>query len=249
MIRVVKGDLRIKNVGGGSSIEEIGGDLELGNVGGNCEIRAIAGELQVANIGGNAEVHNIGAVRKLGNVGGNLTLSEASLSTEFAATQPVRIAIGGNLRVELPDQPDLTIRAIVGGRVRAEGIGSHAGSTVSLVYGKGTGSVTLVVGGNLDLHGGGTPQVTGGAWHNLAEISHIGRELGREFAAIGQEIGRAVSESFDERHERSEPVRPAPEASTEQPADTRAQRSAIVRMVAEKRITPEEGVALLQALD
>src|SRR5262249_14775920 len=120
--QLVKGDLRIKNVGGSSTVEEIGGDLEVGNVGGNCDVRGVEGALSISNVGGNADVRGAGAVLKLGNIGGNLTLNEAQLSSAFAAEQPVRVAVGGNAQLELPNQPNLTIHAVVGGSISGEGV-------------------------------------------------------------------------------------------------------------------------------
>jgi hypothetical protein len=277
--RVVKGDLRLKNVGGTSTIEEVGGNLEVGNIGGNCEVRGVEGDLRISNVGGNADVHGAGAVLKLGNVGGNLTLNEAQLSSAFAAEQPVRIAVGGNARLELPDQPDLAIRAVVGGSVIGEGIASHGGGILTLVYGAGTGRLGLLAGGNLELRGGGAPQVTGMAgqdWADLGrefgrhgrelgrigrelgrefggvgrdlgrELGGLGRELGREFADIGREVGRAFAEAFEARRENT--PREEHQANTERTAEIKEQRAAIVRMVAEGRITAEEGAALLRAL-
>jgi hypothetical protein len=199
--QVVKGDLRLKNVGGSSTLEEVGGDLEVGNVGGNCEVRGVEGSLRITNVGGNADVRGAGAVLKLGNVGGNLTLNEARLSSAFAAEQPVRVAVGGNARLELPDQPSLTINAVVGGSVTGEGVSSHGGGMLTLVYGAGGGRLSLMAGGNLELRGGGAPQVsgmTGADWSELGhkfgrtgrELGRIGRELGREFGGIGRDMGR-----------------------------------------------------------
>jgi hypothetical protein len=267
-VQVVKGDLRVKNVGGSCVLEEVGGNLEVGNVGGNCDVRGVEGSLSISNVGGNADVRGAGAVQKLGNIGGNLTLNEARLSSAFAAEQPVRVAVGGNMRLELPEQPDLTINAVVGGSVIGEGIASHGGRMLTLVYGAGAGRLSLLAGGNLELRGGGVPQVSGllGAdWGDLGrefgrtgrelgrigrelgrELGGVGRELGREFADIGREIGRAMAEAFDARREEA-PSRERP-ASAERAAELKQQRAAIVRMVAEGRITAEEAAALLRAL-
>jgi hypothetical protein len=267
-VRMVKGDLRIKNVGGNGTIEEVGGDLEVGNIGGNCEVRGVDGKLSISNVGGNAEVRGAGSVLKLGNIGGNLTLHEAQLASAFAAEQPVRIAVGGSARLELPDQPDLTINVVAGGSVTGEGVTSHGGAMLTLVYGAGSGRLSLLVGGNLDLYGGGSPQVKsmiGQNWGELGrefsrtgrelgrigrELGHefggLGRELGREFADVGREIGRAMAEAFDTR--RADTSRRERETGAERAAEIKEQRATIVRMVAEGRITAEEAAALLRAL-
>jgi hypothetical protein len=279
-VQGVKGDLRIKNVGGTSRIEEVGGSLEVGNVGGNCEVRGVEGNLSVSNVGGNADVRGVGAVLKLGNIGGNLTLNEAQLSSAFAAEQPVRVAVGGNARLELPDQPNLTIHAVVGGSVTGEGVASHGGNMLTLVYGAGTSHLSLLAGGNLELRGGGAPRVTGIAGQDWAELGRefgrhgrelgrigrelgrefggvgrelgrefggLGRELGREFADMGREIGRAFAEAFEARRE--DRPRRERQASAERAAEIKEQRATILRLIAEGRLSAEEGAALLRALD
>jgi hypothetical protein len=279
-VQGVKGDLGIKNVGGTSRIEEVGGNLEVGNIGGNCEVRGVEGNLSISNVGGNADVRGAGAVLKLGNIGGNLTLNEAQLSSAFAAEQPVRVAVGGNARLELPDQPNLTIHAVVGGSVTGEGVASHGGNILTLVYGAGTSHLSLMAGGNLELRGGGAPQVTGMAGQDWAELGRefgrhgrelgrigrelgrefggvgrelgrefggLGRDLGREFADMGREIGRAFAEAFEAR--RADSPRRERQASPERTAEMKEQRAAILRMIAEGRLSAEEGAALLRALD
>jgi hypothetical protein len=276
----IKGNLRIRNVGGSSLIEEVGGDLEVGNVGGNCDVRGVEGTLQISNVGGNADVRGAGTVLKVGNIGGNLTLNEAQLASSFAAEQPVRVAVGGNAHLELPDQPNLTIHAVVGGSINGEGVSSHGGGMLTLVYGAGAGRLNVMAGGNLELRGGGAPRVSGMSGSDWSELSHkfgktgrelgrigrelgrefggvgrdlsrefggLGRELGRELADMGREIGRAMAEAFDAR--RDEAPRRERTVSAERAAEIKEQRAAIVRMVAEKRITAEEGAALLRALD
>jgi hypothetical protein len=113
--------------------------------------------LSIDKIGGSARIEEVGTVRRLGTIGGGLTLRSAPLSAHFAVEHPAHITVGGSARVELPDQPNLTIRAITGGKITGAGIGRHAGHMATLVYGEGAARLSLTVGGSLELHG---PAVT-----------------------------------------------------------------------------------------
>lgn len=151
--RAIAGDLRIKAVGGGCTVHGVGGSLELSAIGGACEVKGIGGELSIDKIGGSAEIEDVGTVRRLGAIGGSLTLRSAPLSDRFAAEHPAHVTVGGSARVELPDQPNLTIHAITGGKISGAGVGPHAGHMATLVYGEGTARLSLTVGGSLELRG------------------------------------------------------------------------------------------------
>jgi hypothetical protein len=249
------GQVAGENVGGNCTIGEVGGELRLRNIGGNADINAVAGSLELRNIGGNAELREVGAVRRIGNVGGNLTLVNAVLAAE---APPERFAVGGNARIELPDQANLTIGALVGGSVKIPATGRSAGpGMITVVYGNGAAQLRLIAGGNVELHGGGTPQVSGKPWNHMG--AEIGREMGRigaELGRAGAEIGRAVAEAFsagsdDRDRERSwQQVAERVRGAEDQPVtdDTREERLIILRMIAEKRISAEDGAALLDAL-
>jgi hypothetical protein len=156
--RGIGGDLRIRSIGGGCTVHVVSGSLEFADVGGACEIKGVGGELSINKVGGGAEIVEVGAVRRLGAIGGKLTLRDAPLSQHFAAEAPARITVGGSARVELPDQPNLALRVTAGGKIRGTGIDSRAGHLATLIYGEGTGQLSLTVGGSLELSGAATPR-------------------------------------------------------------------------------------------
>lgn len=151
--RAVAGDLRIGAVGGRCAVDRVGGSLEISAIGGGCEVKGVGGELSIDKIGGSAEIENVGTVGRLGAIGGGLTLRSAPLSQRFAAERPAQVTVGGSARVELPDQPNLTIHAITGGKIKGAGVGPRAGRIATLVYGDGTARLSLTVGGSLELRG------------------------------------------------------------------------------------------------
>src|SRR5206468_3321862 len=119
-----------------------------------------------------------------------LTLVDAPLASSFAAEHPVRIAVGGNARVELPEAPNLTIRAIVGGQVAGAGIASRGSGMATLVYGEGAAQLSMIVGGNLELHGRATPRTVNSFGADWGEFGHELGKRGRELGRIGRKLGR-----------------------------------------------------------
>jgi hypothetical protein len=68
------------------------------------------------------------------------------------------------------------------------------------VYGDGAARLELLVGGDLDLRGGGAPRSSSSSWAGWnefgAEMGRMGEELGREFSRLGDELGRELGEAF-----------------------------------------------------
>jgi hypothetical protein len=268
----IAGDLKLGSVGGSCEVGDVAGDLALGHVGGNCRLASVAGSLRAGHVGGSAEIRSAGPILAFGHIGGNLVLTDARLAPAFGAEQAGRIAVGGSARIELPEPANLTINAIVGGRLSGEGIVSKTGSMLRLEYGDGGAQLSLFVGGNLDIQGHAPRAVSGlwGEWREFGrefgrqgrafgrigrelgrEFGKLGRELGREFGGIGRELGRAAVESFSTVGERDAPARPAahePPAAQANPAALKEQRIAILRRVADGSITAEQGAALLSQL-
>lgn len=145
-IRAVAGDLRLGDVGGSCEIAQVGGALDLGSVGGSCALEGIAGSISAREIGGSAELRATGTIAGLGSVGGSLTLVGARLDGVRAG----QLTVGGSARIELPEASNLTIDALVGGRVSGPGIVGGPGMR-RVVLGDGSAHMRLVVGGSLTL--------------------------------------------------------------------------------------------------
>lgn len=289
------GRVEVANIGANAEVHGVQGDARFENIGANCEIDGIAGQLAVGHIGGNATIRRAGGVRQIGNAGGNLVLENASLATDAFPPAGLRIAVGGNARIELPEEADILIEAMVGGVVKVDG-GERAGpGPQTLRYGAGTVRLHIIAGGNVELLGGGTPKVSGGwkdsfgpnffgkeffdagfgkAWKGHFGSAFVGAGLGR----MGGEIGRAVAEAVSDigvqvqeavagaqsarergqqgpstgRGHSAAATATAPPPATGRTgrldAGARAERELVLRMVADGRITPEQGAALLDAL-
>jgi hypothetical protein len=206
-------------VGGNATVREVAGELRLGAIGGNCAVAQVAGNLRVGPVGGNAEILATGDVLEVGNIGGNLMLDAAPLTVADRA----QIIVGGNARLVLPDDADLSIHAIIGGVVYGAGISSIAIGMATISYGAGTARLSLTVGGNLELQGG-APQIS----------SMLG--------GIRARPGKLKTKP-DAMRER------APRPSSAQAQGDEATRSTILRMVATGDISAEEAERQLDALD
>jgi hypothetical protein len=149
-VRSVAGDLTLGEVGGNCEIAQVGGDVALGSVGGNCWLENISGGVRARHVGGNADLRSTGPILALGSIGGNLTLAGAPLGQEASSAPIDGMSIGGNARIELPAQANLTVDAIVGGSIKGRNVLNGPGMR-TIVHGDGAGRLRLTVGGNLTL--------------------------------------------------------------------------------------------------
>ncbi|MBK9715466.1 MAG: hypothetical protein IPO81_29915 [Kouleothrix sp.] len=186
--------VQLGNVGGDCHIDAVSGEVRLGSLGGDCHIDAVSGAVWLGSVGGDASVRAKDAGVQIGNVGGDL-----HLGATFPAGSSTRISVGGDAAIELPRQPSLTIRATVGGDVSGERIVSSGGGMFTAVYGEGGAQLDLIVGGDLQLSGGGSPRTSSSSWdwsEFSADMGRMGDELGREFSKLGEQIERELSGAF-----------------------------------------------------
>lgn len=244
-------------VGGSMDVESIGAELRCGAIGANCHIyNSPRADIQLNNVGGNLQIDDAGTVR-MGNcnVGGNLTMP-----ARFQESSNIRIIIGGNATITLPEHTNLAIQAMVGGQVMGEALGGRkGGSFFNAVYGNGSSSLTMTVGGNLRLHGNVMPngRASSSNWGNMGKMEFAPfADFGREMGRMGRDLGRAGADMANSFLGPNTPfASPRPPRPNQSPNPNRGEatqtqkREAILRMVAEGRISPEEGNMLLDALD
>ncbi len=233
------GTATVNAVGGSLDVAGVETSLRCHTVGGNCRVQESANaEVSIHNVGGSLQVE--GALRgHSSNVGGNL-----NLRAMFPAGSSMHFHVGGNATVELPDNASVALHGIVGGQVSGKAPGSsRGGSFVNLVYGDGAARLSLIVGGNLKLLGSNVPRSRsmGESWNDFGrDMAGIGREMG----GLGQHMGRGFAAAFAGVGRFSSPY----EVKWDEPSTYAQDRAAILRMVAEGRITPEEGDLLLEGL-
>jgi hypothetical protein len=132
-----------------------------------------------------------------GSVGGDLLLQAT-----FPPDSRTRVNVGGDAVVVLPDNPNLSIHASVGGDISGRSIiASRSGKLINLSYGDGAAHLELNVGGDLALRGGGSPRSSssaGGSWGWLDDFGHEMSDFGREMGKLGQDLSREIASAFNE---------------------------------------------------
>lgn len=197
----IGGDLHISgavqvhlgNTSGDTEIHDVRGDTHIGNIGGDGTITGVGGNLTVGQVGSDARLLGLGGSMRVGGIGGDLELQAV-----FAAESRSHAHVGGDAKIILPDDANLSLQATVGGSIRGSSIVfDRRGNLVRLVYGEGMARVTLSVGGDLELRGGGQPQVSSASmpWE---EFSREMADLGQGMAQLGQELGDEFMEIFSD---------------------------------------------------
>jgi Putative adhesin len=183
--------VHLGSVGGDCELRDVTGNVVAGNVGGDAGFYAVGGNLQVGSIGADAELMDLKGTIEVGSIGGDL-----ELQATFPTGSYTRLNVGGDASVLLPNNPNLSIRAAAGGEVVGETVNfGGRGNLISLVYGDGSAHLELSVGGDLEIHGAGSPHSssTTSSWGDFgSEMAELGREMGR----LGQELGREIAAAF-----------------------------------------------------
>ncbi|GCE48708.1 hypothetical protein EI42_03921 [Thermosporothrix hazakensis] len=204
--------VQVGNVSSDCTLRDIQGDVTLGAIGSDVTIMGVVGDVQLAGVGGDATLEGIGGRVQIASVGGDLSLKAA-----FATDEETHVVVGGDAMIQLPESPNLTISASVGGEISGRSIpASRRGSVVNLVYGEGLAKLTLQVGGDLQIRSNEGPRnssTSSSAWgwesfeQDMAQFSmemgRLGEELGRTIenalrgtAPVGQDISHKVEEQL-----------------------------------------------------
>jgi len=220
----VAGDLELGGPSATLQAAEIGGDctlsgdcerVHLGQVGGDCTLAAVAalkvgavrGDLTVAHASSTVEVGSVSGDARFMALDGTLELGDVAgdldLRASFSPASKARIRVGGDASIQLMGAPNLTLNAVVQGEVRGVSASSGGGTKrISLVYGAGSASLALNVGGDLRISAEARPGSSssssgmGGSSEFERDWAELGRELGalgRELGALGRELGAEIA--------------------------------------------------------
>lgn len=202
-------ELTLGNIGGDVEVDGAA-SIQLGSVGGDCELGSVQGVVAVGNIGGDGSFNGVGDTLHVGSIGGDAELEDLQgaieigsiggdmdLQAAFPAGSHMRLNVGGDASIRLPDNPNLSIQAAVGGDISGQSVSSGGhGNLINLVYGEGAARLEVSVGGDLDLQGGGSPRsssMSSGSWNDFGnEMAQLGREMGK----LGQDLGRELGSVF-----------------------------------------------------
>lgn len=158
VIQTISGDLvaeqfaalEIESIEGSCTISSDRGSTTIGSVDGDISARVRQGPLQVTSIAGDARIDGAAAGLSLGHVEGDL-----NLRLEPADGATYHVHGDGDAMVSLPASCDLTLEAHVAGDISglSNGRGRRQTSPVNAVFGTGAAQLTLTIDGDLTLRG------------------------------------------------------------------------------------------------
>lgn len=260
-VMAVRGDARIR---------DITGSLALGAVGGDCSIKRVA-MLDIQNVGGDAELvcERLGAVAL--NVGG-----DARLVVKSGPIQPFSIKAGGDIDCKLPLGINAQV-SLTDGAGKRTFVAGDGGAAVSLVCGgdarlAGAGDPRETRGPNFNFDFGKNfgPDFGRDFGKQISEqleakFRHQAEKMAQK-ASRQAERAASRAEAHAERMARKAEHRTwhrfgfggafgdetaAAPSATPQPSEgpSDEERIAILRMLAEKKITAEQADQLITALE
>jgi len=246
-LRGAKGDVRVKSLGGDASLREVTGSLTLDSVSDDLAVRGVGGNLKV-DVDADVVVH-----------------------LDPKAGQEYSVVAGDDIMLILPEEANATLT--LSGEVinvHLPNVQPQDSPSRVVTLGDGSARIKLDAGGDVLVTNRRDAAESADEFGNFAGMmfdwGSWGRELGQGWGDIGREIGERVSRQAQEAARRAErKVRKAagrrnarmkwtwdfdniPKAPKREPV-SEEERMAILRMLAEKKITSEEAEQLLSALE
>ena len=264
-VESLSGDLRV------SGATEVG----LGRVHGDLWAEKLIGGLQLDRADGSARLDDIRGAVTLGALAGDLRASkpvgglvatrvngDVQLNGPFGSPEGYAVSADGDIQIHLPADADLRLIVRAGGRIRSDVPLSPAADgspNFSGAVGRGAGRMTLAARGDIRVAQDGA-QAAGTSWErrgraggdSFAELNGLGDRIRQQVTAslaaagINMETGE-VNVGRGARAPRTPPpserAKPSPP-----PTASAAEQMAILKMVEDGKITPEEADTLLKAL-
>ena len=251
----VNGDLWAEKLTGGLHVERTNGDMRLADVAGQVMLGQVAGDLRATGLAGGLSA---------GHVHG-----DAILEGPFPGTEGYTVRTDGDAHIRLAREDDVRLIVRAAGRIRAAlPLAPTADGTPTYSATIREGKVRMVVtsGGDLriELTGGEEPR---GGWDRqrspgsdfFGDLSNLGDRIRAQVTAslaaaginsdtgdINVGRGRTARGSFKGFQTPTPPERPkAPGPAGSATSD---EKFAILKMLEDGQITPEEADALLRAL-
>ncbi len=252
-VGILHGDLWAEKVAGAVTVERAAGDARLSDIHGPVTLQAVAGDLRAQGL-------NAGLTA--GRINGDVLLGGP-----FTAGSEYALVADGDIHLDLPADADALLAVRAGGRIRSDLSLTPAADgtpTFSATLGQGACRILLTGRGDVRITQEGAPKKAKTSYRDepFTELGNLGERIRQQVAAslaaagINIETGeRSWSWGWNYgRRGRSpippEPPRPPspPERPKAPPRATTEEQLAILKMVEEGRITPEEADRLLRAL-
>ena len=275
-LRFDKGELlAAESVAGNVRIHDLG-DARLGRVRGDLWAERVRGALQVAKVEGDARLAAIDGPVTLRAITGDLRTNaltgglvapqvsgDAVLQGPYGAAGPYSLSAEGDVVLNLPADTDARVAVRAGGRIRSETPltpATDGSGSFTSTLGRGTARINLVSGGDLRIHsevqGGGGPGHGKARSKALPDGSDLGERIREQvsasLAAAGIHVVAGPVTWGGRGRPRSpkgpRPPRPPGAERPRPPSATAEEQLAVLRMVEEGKITPDEADMLLKAL-
>ncbi|HZW03692.1 MAG TPA: hypothetical protein VFF68_07190 [Anaerolineaceae bacterium] len=281
-------DASVRDFSGRLEIDGVGGDLavvgaaalKVLRVGGDCSVQAVSGPVRIDSVGGDFFGRDLAADVKVDRVGSDFSLLGATESVTATAGgdihlgvsqtggQSVDLRAGGDARVSLPPDPDVTIRATSGGQsVRIDLAGVSEEREMGVFedsYGSGEMRLEVAAGGDVILSDGPVDQSKEARkrtqWEDRAArktakaLRKAEEKLAKAERQAEERVQAAMRRLEASRLGRQGVVTGTPPAGTSPAADepagvTEEEKLIVLKMLQEKKITVEEADRLLAALE
>lgn len=257
----VEGDVRIHNLGD-ARLGRLRGDLWAEKVRGTFQVSRAEGDARLTEIGGPVTLRSIAGDLRAGALTSGLSApqvnGDAVLQGPYGAAGPYSLSAEGDVALHLPADADARLSVKAGGRIRSDAPLTPAadGSAVfTSTLGHGMAHISLVSGGDVRIvqgSGGEHSKTRSNAPSDLGDLGErIRQQVSASLAAAGISMSGGVSWGGTERHRPSKepkPPRPPVGERPRGPSITTEEQVAVLKMVEEGKITPEEADTLLRAL-
>jgi hypothetical protein len=241
----VRGDLWVDRMRGALQVSRVEGDVRLAQVAGAVSLRAVAGDLRASALTG-----GLSAIQVSG---------DAILQAPYGASERYSLTAQGDIVLVLPSDADARVGLRAAGRIRSDAplVHSSDGTAAYIAtLGRGTAQFNLTAGGDLRIvQGDGATQgkARTSTPHDLGDLGErIRRQVNASLVAAG--ISVRGETGWSSGRERPRPPReprtsrtPGPEQSRS-PGVSAEEQMAVLKMVGEGKITPEEADLLLRTL-
>jgi hypothetical protein len=254
-------EVRLGRIQGDLWAEKVAGKLELDRADGNGRLNDIAGHVRLGVLAGDLRASGLTGGLAAARVNGDV-----QLLGPFVAAEGYAVSADGDVQVQLPADADVSLAVRAGGRIRSDvplTPAADGSSNFTGAVGRGTSRLDLAARGDVRVAQAGA-QAAGAGWERrgrpggdpFAELNGLGDRIRQQVTAslaaagINMETGE-VNIGRGGRMPRPPrppipPERPRPPSSP--PRTSTAEQMAILQMVQEGRITPEEADTLLKAL-
>ncbi len=272
-IKTIGGDASIRDINN-AAIDAIKSDLSMRNVKGNLLIKNVGSDASIREVQGNVSLESVADDLVLRDVRGNLKANvgeDVVLSLEPQAGNNYVVNAGDDLMLILP--PDASAKLVLNGDeivLDWPGIPYEEDLTSQTVtLGNGAANITLNAGGELRVSSQEKAQQSPDEFGNFAGMmfdwSDFGNQLGARISQRVEEATRRAAQQAERAARRAEAkvrgrakvgrwnwnIEPGSFTPPQPPREpvSEEERVAILKMLAEKKITADEADKLLAALD